>query len=193
MSAAELKFVERTIKSSPLLGPVFDGWGDVRLPNCWLVAGAVVQTVWNAKHGYSPDHGIKDIDIVYFDAKNLAAEPEQEEEHRIRSLFTNLPVQIDVKNEARIHLWYEARFGFAIAPYQSAEEAIATFPTTATAIGVRLVDGQLEILAPFGLSDLCRLVVRPNKAQITAKIYEAKVSRWRTLWPALDIRPWQEA
>ena len=193
LSAAELKFVERVIKSSPLLGPVIDRWGDVRLANCWLVAGAVVQTVWNAKLGCSPNHGIRDIDIVYFDAENLAGEAEQEEEQRIRSLFSNLPVQIDVKNEARIHLWYEARFGFAIAPYQSTEEAIATFPTTATAIGVRVIDGRFELFAPFGISDLCRLVVRPNKAQITAKIYETKVSRWRSLWPALDIRPWQEA
>ena len=32
----------------------------------------------------------------------------------------------DVKNEARVHLWYEARFGAAIPPYQSAEAAIAT-------------------------------------------------------------------
>ena len=190
MSATELQLLERTIRSSPLLGPVFDRWGDVRLPNCWLVAGAVAQTVWNARLGYSPDHGIKDVDIVYFDAEHLDAELEQAEEQRIRSLFADLPVQFDVKNEARVHLWYAARFGYAIAPYRSTEEAIATMPTTATAIGVRLVDAQLEISAPFGLADLCRLVVRPNKAQITAQRYEEKVSRWRVLWPALDIRPW---
>lgn len=193
VSAAELKFVEHTILSSPLLGPVLARWGEVRLANCWLVAGAVVQTVWNAKLGFSPDHGIRDIDIVYFDAGNLAAEAEQEEERRIRSLFSNLPVQFDVKNEARVHLWYEARFGFAIDPYQSIEEAIATFPTTATAMGVRVIDGGFEIFAPFGITDLCRLVVRPNKAQISAKIYEQKISRWRPLWPALDIRPWRQA
>lgn len=192
MSVTELQSLERTIRSSPLLGPVLDRWGDVRLPNCWLVAGAVAQTVWNANLGYSPDHGIKDVDIVYFDANNLAPEVEQAEEQRIRSLFGNLPVQFDVKNEARVHLWYEARFGSAIAPYRSTEEAIATFPTTATSIGVRLVEGQFEISAPFGLTDLCHLVVRPNKAKVTAEIYEAKVSRWRKFWPALDIRPWLE-
>ena len=192
VSVTELHSLERTIRSSPLLGPVLDRWGDVRLPNCWLVAGAVAQTVWNANLGYSPDHGIKDVDIVYFDADNLAPKLEQAEEQRVRSLFANLPVQFDVKNEARVHLWYEARFGYAIAPYQSTEEAIATFPTTATSIGVRLVEGQIEISAPFGLTDLCHLVVRPNKAQVTAELYEAKVSRWRKFWPALDIRPWLE-
>ena len=193
MSATDLQLLERTIRSSPVLEPVLDCWNEVRSPDAWLVAGAVAQTVWNAKLGYAPDHGIRDVDIVYFDAENLAAESEQAEEQRIRSLFASLPVPLDVKNEARVHLWYEARFGFAIAPYRSTEDAIATFPTTATAIGVRLSDGRFEISAPFGLTDLCRLVVRPNKTQINVQIYQAKVSRWRTHWPALDIRPWHEA
>ena len=193
MSATDQRFLERAIRSSPVLGPVLDYWAEVRLPDGWLVAGAVAQTVWNAKLGYAPDHGIRDIDIVYFDAENLAAESEQAEERRIRSLFASLPTPLDVKNEARVHLWYEARFGLAIAPYRSTEDAIATFPTTATAIGVRLAEGRFEISAPFGLTDLCRLVVRPNKAQIDARRYQEKVSRWRTHWPALDIRPWHEA
>ena len=192
VSVTELQILERTIRSSPLLGPVLDRWGDVRLPNCWLVAGAVAQTVWNAKLGYAHDHGIKDVDIVYFDADDLAPESERAEEQRIRSLFADLPVRLDVKNEARVHLWYEARFGYAIAPYRSTEEAIATFPTTATSIGMRLVEGRIENSAPFGQTDLCRLVVRPNKAQVSAEIYQDKVSRWRKFWPALDIRPWLE-
>ena len=193
LSATNLRYLEHAIRSSPVLGPVLDRWAEVRLPGGWLAAGAVAQTVWNARLGYSLDHGIRDVDIVYFDAENLAAESEQAEEQRIRSLFADLPVPFDVVNEARVHLWYEARFGYAIAPYRSAEDAIATFPTTATAIGVRPADGRFEISAPFGLTDLCRLVVRPNKTQIDVQIYEAKLSRWRSHWPALDFRPWHEA
>lgn len=193
MSAMDLQLLERTIRSSPVLGPVLDRWDEVQLPDGWLVAGAIAQTVWNDQLGYPPDHGFRDIDIVYFDAENLTAESEQAEEHRVRSLFPSLPVPLDVKNEARVHLWYKKRFGYAIAPYRSTEDAISTFPTTATAIGVRLVGGNFEIAAPSGLSDLCHLIVRPNKKQITAQIYEAKVSRWRMLWPGLDFRSWDDA
>lgn len=169
---------------------MLERWADIGLPDGWLVAGAVTQTVWNAKSGLPPEHGIRDLDIVYFDDNDLSAEAEAAEEARIRSLFSDIPVKADVKNEARVHLWYEERFGNPIPPYRSAEDAIATFPTTATAIGVRIADAQLEVTAPFGLADLCAMVVHPNKAQVSAEIYEAKVSRWRELWPALDIRPW---
>jgi uncharacterized protein len=63
-----------------------------------------------------------------------------------------------VKNEARVHLWCEERFGDAIKPYLSSAGAIATFPTTATAIGVRRICGKFECCAPFGLDDLFGLI-----------------------------------
>ena len=192
LEPTDLRAFERSVRSSPLLGPILDRWGDVHLPDAWLVAGAVAQTVWNARLGYAPEHGIRDVDIVYFDDTDRTAERETREERRIRSLFADLPMAFDVKNEARVHLWYEKKFGRAIPPYRSSEEAIATFPTTATAIGVRPTDDRLEITAPFGLTDLMGLVVRPNKAQVTQAVYDAKIARWRSLWPGLDIRPWGE-
>jgi hypothetical protein len=109
---------------------------------------------------------------------------------RLRRLFADLPVQIDVKNEARVHLWYTAKFGYSISPYTSTQHAITTFPTIATAVGVRPGRSGFSISAPFGLSDLLLPIVRPNKVQITRSIYEAKVARWRPLWPKLPIVDW---
>jgi hypothetical protein len=162
----------------------------IALPDCWLVAGALAQTVWNDVHGLAPDHGLSDIDLVYFDECDLSETGEAEEVNRLRHLFGALPVKLDIKNEARVHLWYETKFGSAIAPYTSTTHAIASFPTTATAIGVQPASSGLVISAPFGLSDLFDLIVRPNKAQITRSIYEAKAARWRVLWPRLTIIDW---
>ncbi len=160
------------------------------MADAWLVAGAIAQTVWNAKSGLPPDHGIRDMDIVYFDGTDLSAEAEAAEEVRIRALFADIPVRADVKNEARVYLWYEERFGNPIPPYTPVTDAIATFPTTATAIGVRMNGADMEVTASFGLDDLSAMTVRPNKVQVSADIYEAKIARWRGLWPSLDIRPW---
>lgn len=178
------------VRRSPLVATVLDRWADIDLPDCWLVAGAIAQTIWNDAFGLPSVHGISDIDLVYFDAGDLSEEAEARHSVRIRDLFSDMDVWFDVKNEARVHLWYARKFGNAIAPYASAEDAITTFPTTATAIGVQLGSDVLRISAPYGLSDLLSLIVRPNKKQITQSVYDAKVAKWLALWPGLRVIPW---
>jgi uncharacterized protein len=185
--------LEALILASPILSPMIDRWSAIALPDSWLVAGALAQTVWNGLFGFAPEHGLKDVDIVYFDGADLSKAGEKRHEERVRDQFagsTASAASIDVKNEARVHLWYEAKFGFPLPPYRSSTHAIETFPTTATAIGVQLGPLGLSVYAPYGLSDLFSAVVRPNKVQITRQIYEAKVARWRALWPGLTIVDW---
>jgi hypothetical protein len=184
--------LERLILANPILAPIVRGWDAVALPDCWLVAGALAQTVWNDAFRFEPDYGVKDVDLVYFDAADLSEAAEAKHEARIRRTFSACGINLDVKNEARVHLWYSRKFGSEISPYTSTGHAIATFPTTATAIGVQPARSELLIAAPFGLGDLFNAMVRPNKVQITPAIYAAKVRRWRTLWPALRIADWSE-
>ena len=162
------------------------------LPGWYLGAGCVTQTVWNAAHGKPPGADVDDHDLVYFDAGDLGEEAENAVVTRAQDAVAGLPVRMDVKNQARVHLWYRQRFGYDIAPYGSTEAAIRTWPTTATAIGVRLTRGDPTVFAPFGLADLFALVVRANRVQITPAIYERKVARWSGCWPHLTVLPWDE-
>lgn len=184
--------LERLVARSPLLSAVVAGWNGIALPDCYLVAGAVAQSAWNDAFGFDMAHGITDIDLIYYDPADLSAEAEAAHASRMRALFARLPVWIDVKNEARVHLWYEAKFGYPIKPYASSADAITTFPTTAGSVGLRPGPDGLIIEAPYGLSDLFGLIVRPNRKQITRAIYEAKVARWSALWPGLTVMPWDE-
>ena len=160
----------------------------------WAVGGgALAQTVWNHLHGLPERHGIRDIDIVYYDADDLSAEAESQAIAHVTELFCDLGVALDVKNQARVHLWYERHFGRLIPPYRSLAEAIVTWPTTATAVALApRPDGEIGVIAPFGLWDLLGGIVRPNRRQITEDIYQAKIARWRPLWPKLDIKPWSD-
>jgi hypothetical protein len=178
------------LSRSPIVATIVGRWTEVGLPDCWLVAGCVAQTVWNDAFGMPAGHGISDIDLVYFDGADLSAETEASHAERIRALFADLGLWIDVKNEARVHLWYAEKFGIALEPYVSTEDAITTFPTTATAVGVQPRADGLQVFAPYGLSDLLGLVVRPNKKQITQPIYDAKVKKWRAQWPDLRVVAW---
>ena len=184
--------LETIVKWSPILSTVLGRWSSISLPDCWLSGSVIAQTVWNYTLNLPCHHGLADIDLVYFDADDLSAEAEMRHATRVRDLLSDVPIWIDVKNEARVHLWYESKFGYPIAPYASAKHAITTFPTSAGAVGIRPAASGLSIFAPFGLSDLLGLVVRPNKIQVAQAIYELKTARWRTLWPQLLINKWSE-
>jgi len=184
--------LEVALEQNKWLREILERFEEIALPDSWLVAGSIAQTIWNLGCGRSAELGLKDVDLIYFDDQDLSFDAEASHERHLRDLFRRLPIKLDVKNEARVHLWYKQRFGYAIKPYLSSADAIATFPTTATAVGVRRNRGKLECSAPFGLDDLFGLVVRPNKRQITRPIYEAKVNRWRSIWPGLTFLPWEE-
>jgi uncharacterized protein len=180
------------LSRSPIVATIVGRWREVGLPDGWLVAGCVAQTVWNDASGLPAGHGISDVDLVYFDGDDLSQETEAAHAARIRALFADLGLWIDVKNEARVHLWYAEKFGTVLAPYVSTEDAITTFPTTATAVGVQPRAGGLHVFAPYGLSDLLGLIVRPNKKQITQAIYDAKVKKWQAKWSGLRVVPWDD-
>jgi uncharacterized protein len=184
--------LEARLRENSWLWGMLQRYDKIGLPDAWIVAGCIAQSVWNSAYGRTEVCGIKDVDLVYFDPSDLSDEAEAAHERRLRLYFGDLPAKLDVKNEARVHLWYERAFGYPIPAYRSAADAIASFPTTATAIGVRWVEGKLECCAPFGLDDLLALRVRPNKRQVTPAIYAAKVNRWRSVWPQLIFLDWDD-
>jgi hypothetical protein len=96
----------------------------LRIPAWYLGAGCVAQTIWNLAHGKAPGADILDYDLVYYDP-DLSEEREGAVTREARALVADLSVELDVTNEARVHLWYPGRFGYGIEPYRSTEDAIA--------------------------------------------------------------------
>lgn len=161
------------------------------LQGYYIGAGCLVQTVWNVISNYDINHGIKDIDIVYYDNQRMSKEDEESIQEKAFKLYSDIPLKIDIKNQARVHLWYEEKFGFPIQPYRSVEEAINTWPTTASAVGVRRADdGIWKAYAPYGFNDMFGMIVRANKTMITKDIFYNKAERWVSQWPLLEIIPW---
>ena len=98
-----------------------------------------------------------------------------------------------MRNQARVHVWYQERFGVPCPPHTSTEAAIATFPSTSSAFGARMHRGALDICAPCGFSDLFALRTRPNFALAPRDVYETKAARWKAQWPELEVTPWPTA
>jgi hypothetical protein len=162
----------------------------IGMQNYYFGAGCIAQTVWNYQSGVDLSNGISDIDFVYYDGSDLSSQAENEVKKRLSDVIPPCKVEIDINNQARVHLWYKEHYGYDIKPYSSLESAINTWPTTATAVGVRLDNAEIKVYAPFGLNDLFGMIVRANKAQITEEIYMKKVHKWSAIWPSLVIVPW---
>ena len=167
---------------------------EMNLPGWYLVAGCLYQTVWNVVTGQPAGAGILDYDLAYFDGRELSWEAEDEVIQAGYRVFAGLNVPVEIRNQARVHLWYEQKFGVPCPAYTSTEAAIDTFEATAACLGVRLEsEGHWRIYAPYGLADVFSLVVRPNPVLAPRSVYEAKTARWRRQWPELTVLRWPES
>jgi hypothetical protein len=157
-------------------------------PDAWLVAGSVYQSYWNALSGRAPTEGIKDYDIFYYDPRDLSYEAEDLVVQRARLVFADLDALIDLKNQARVHLWYKERFGGDYPPVASAREAIGRFQVRCTCVGLQpRADGTLDLHAPYGLEELSRGELKANRHCPDQSGVNAKSESYRQRWPWLTI------
>jgi hypothetical protein len=113
--------------------------------------------------------------------------------HAAAKVFKDQPVAVELRNEARVHLWYEQKFGAPCAPYDSTETAIDSFAATTCAVGIRLeAGGRRRVYAPHGLSDVFNLVLRPNPGQGRREAYLTKSARWQRQLPELTVLDWHD-
>jgi len=181
--------LEAILRASPRLMRVLEAARALDLPDWRIVSGAIYQTAWNALTGRDPDYGIKDFDLFYFDASDLSYEAE---DVVIRAAAAALPPDlaplVEVRNQARVHLWFEDHFGEPYAPLSCTDEAIARFVAPVFAVGVRLEpNGRFDLCAPFGLDDLFAMRIRPNPTRPPAKGWTKVVASACGLWPELTL------
>ncbi|MET9079996.1 nucleotidyltransferase family protein [Streptomyces sp. NPDC004232] len=187
----QLESLRAVLSRNDVLTEVLARAATLELPGWYVTAGCLFQTVWNVVTGRPPTNGIKDYDIFYFDSDDLSWEAEDTVIKAGREVFAGLPAEVEIRNEARVHLWYQDKFGVSCPPYDSTEAAIDSFAATTCCLGVRVeADGQWRVYAPHGLSDVFNLVVRPNPVLAPRAVYETKAARWREQWPELTVLDW---
>jgi hypothetical protein len=158
------------------------------LPDWLLFSGAVYQPVLNHLTGRPFDYGIKDYDLAYFDGSDLSYEAEDAVIRRVRAAFDeSLRSMVEVRNQARVHLWFEAKFGEPYSPLSCTAGALERFTSATFAVGIRLeADDRLHIEAPFGLADLFALRLRPNPRRKTVGFTRTALEV-RRRWPEVII------
>jgi hypothetical protein len=163
---------------------ILDRWDALGLPDGWLVAGCLFQTVWNLQAGRPAEADIKDYDLFYFDGGDLSEAAERAVQARVDEVLGDLGITVEASNQARVHLWYEAYFG---QPYpavlRDSRDGIARFLVPATCVGIR----PGEVCAPYGLAGLYDGVMAMNPLVPHRDLFERKVASYRARWPWLRV------
>jgi hypothetical protein len=180
--------LEAILRASPSLMRVLQTARGLDLPDWLVFSGAIYQRVLNHETGRDPDYGIKDYDLGYFDASDTSYEAEDVVIRRVAAAFEPpLREMVEVRNQARVHLWFEGKFGEPYAPLSCTAEALGRFVSPLFAVGVRLEpDDTLSIVAPFGLEDLFALRLRPNPNRVTNGFARTAASA-TARWPELEV------
>ncbi|MDO8838738.1 MAG: nucleotidyltransferase family protein [Parvibaculum sp.] len=166
---------------------ILDRLPELDLPDTWLVSGSLFQAVWNGLTGRAPDYGIKDYDIFYFDP-DTSWEAEDRAIARARKLYAPLGIEVELRNQARVHLWYPGKFGMPYPPLSCATDGIDRFLAPACMVGVQATGDGVRTYAPFGFGDIATMTIRPNPvANFNADRLAEKASRWKENWPELTI------
>lgn len=162
---------------------------ELDLPKWRIVSGALYNTVWNHLTDRPETHGIKDIDLMYFDP-----DTSWEAEDKVIKSATGFAINppIEIRNQARVHLWYQAHFGRRIAPFQTVEAAINAFASKTHCVGLRQTDQGFDLYAPYGLRDIFSFCITPNPMQDNRKTHLEKAARAQRNWPEITVAPWPE-
>lgn len=156
------------------------------LPQPFLMAGSVYKAVWNALMDEAPDYGVNDYDLAYFDPDDLTEASEAAIEASIVSVFRERGIEVEACNQARVHIWFNRKFGTSREALGSSLQAVEQFASRTHAVGLFIdANGQPALHAPYGYDELLSLHVRPAADLSGAAAWNAKCDEQSRLWPGL--------
>jgi hypothetical protein len=158
-----------------------------------VVAGAVYNSVWNHLTGRPALTGVNDVDLIYFDASDLSYEAEDRVIKAAEARFAGLPLPVELRNQARVHLWFPQKFGISVTPLTHSTQSLTRYASRTHAVAVRLeADDTFTIEAPFGLDDMFAFRITPNAVLDNRAAHDAKGARAQSVWPEIIVVPWPQ-
>lgn len=182
----DLEFLE-LVQQNPVNRTILERLPDLELGDAWLVSGSLFQTVWNILTDRPVTHGIKDYDIFYFDP-DTSWEAEDVVIQQGKALFRDVDADVEIRNQARVHLWYEGKHEISYPPLRTSCEGIDRFLAIGNMVGLQPRRGAPMRFYVPGLADMASMHLRPNPTGNFRKDrYEEKCTRWLGCWPELTV------
>ena len=175
------------IYNSPWFMRALHAVNELALESWCIGAGAVRNLVWDSLHGSPKPSALSDVDVAYF-AESAPQSNDKELQAKLVRLCAEFPWE--VTNQAHVHQWYAAYYGYSVEPLKSLTEAVSTWPEFCTSVGVYLAaNNEIKIIAPHGLDDLFGLVVRRNPARVSIETYAQRCTQknYPQRWPNVQV------
>jgi uncharacterized protein len=170
------------VRRNPVNAAILERLPQLRAPQAQLVAGCLFGAVWNGLSGRPVAENVNDYDLFYYDP-DPSYEAEDAVIVRAGALFADLNVRVEVRNQARVHLWFEQKFGQTRPPIESVRQGIQQFLVRCTCLGINEAG---QVYAPCGLDELEAGLLRPNPLNSDdGRLYAEKVTSYRRRWPWL--------
>ena len=151
-------FLEACFKN-PSNRILFDALVASSLPNWIITSGCLFQTAWNVMDGKLPEYGVRDYDVFYFDDSDLSWDSENHWVNEFSALNKVLSAPVEVRNQARVHLWYEKKFEQPYPRLKTAFEGIDRFLERVAMVGIYArEDGSPQLWA-------CRLIQNARRSR----------------------------
>ncbi len=179
----EADFFESTL-ANEINGELLTRLRSLPLPGCYLTAGCLFQSVWNLKSGRPAQWGIKDYDVFYFD-NDASWGTESRLIQMVSENTADLKINVEVRNQARVHLWYPQKFGRVYPQLHSARDGIDRYLICCTCVGINVTTG--ELYAPNGLEELEGGFLRMNPRNPQPDLFRDKALSYQSRWPWLTI------
>jgi uncharacterized protein len=179
----QTRFRNDTAKNDAIRA-ILSRWPLLKIPQPWLVAGCLFQTVWNVLSGRPPGEGIKDYDLFYFDSSDLSAGAEAQVQRHVDSVLGDLGVFVEVANQARVHTWYTEYFGQPYSALYAAEEGVDRFLVLESCVGIR----PNAVYSPYGVEGIYAGTLTPNPLTPHRELFDKKVETYRERWKWLNVQ-----
>ncbi|WP_339856457.1 nucleotidyltransferase family protein [uncultured Nisaea sp.] len=170
-------------RDNPANRIILERMPDLGVEDTWLVAGCLFGTVWNALSDRPLDENIRDYDVFYYDP-DTSYEAEDAVIRRGTDLFADLGVEVEIRNQARVPLWFEERFGVPYPPITESRTGIDRFVVAGTCCGISHTGA---VHAPYGFEDMFAGVLRYNVMNPTPHQFQFKCGSYRERWPWLSV------
>jgi hypothetical protein len=175
--------IESLIKNDQDMMSILRIARDFNLPDWWIGAGFLRNKIWDVLNDLATPT-VTDVDLVYFDKNNVDPRLDWQYDEDLNKIEPS--VKWEVRNQARMHYMNKMK------PFLSVEDAMAHWPETATAIGVKLEGENIKLLFYYGADDLLDMIVRPTPYfqgdKISTFYYRIHKKKWLDRWPKLSIK-----